>query len=231
MPLVAPVTRATFREFIGSGLPTHVVAIRWAIVARGSRAYFARSNDSRSPEAARVLGGHDKGSATESHPVPLLFVHGASRGVVLGFQPPSADKGYQQWLRGRGHGNSSTDKPLRSCSVADTVETHRLGGGQPAVAPVIMVTPWAASSSRNAWSPPPSGRRVDDIHAAAGILATWRWLRDYPQFQDRRDGPDVCPYINAPAAAPQVLLGLDPRVRRRNTRLCSRRTARVGIDC
>jgi pimeloyl-ACP methyl ester carboxylesterase len=68
----------------------------------------------------------DKGSATKSHPVPLLFVHGAcsTAGVwddhFLGF---FADKAYRAVaLSLRGHGASSLSKPLKSCSIADYVD-------------------------------------------------------------------------------------------------------------
>ena len=68
----------------------------------------------------------DKGSATESHPVPLLFVHGACSTAwvwdehVLDF---FADKGYRAVaLSLRGHGASSLSKPLKSCSIADYVD-------------------------------------------------------------------------------------------------------------
>ena len=67
----------------------------------------------------------DKGSVSESHPVPLLFVHGAcsSAGIwddhFLNF---FTDKGYQAVaLSLRGHGASSLSKPLKSCSFADYV--------------------------------------------------------------------------------------------------------------
>jgi pimeloyl-ACP methyl ester carboxylesterase len=68
----------------------------------------------------------DKGSVSESHPVPLLFVHGAWHAAwcwdehFLGF---FADKGYRALAVSlRGHGESPTSKPLRSCSVGDYVE-------------------------------------------------------------------------------------------------------------
>ncbi len=83
----------------------------------------------------------DKGSCTESHPVPLLFVHGGYHGAwcwdehFLGF---FSDKGFRaaavSW---RGHGRSSLSKPLRSCSIADYVDDVRSAadnlGGQPVV--------------------------------------------------------------------------------------------------
>jgi pimeloyl-ACP methyl ester carboxylesterase len=68
----------------------------------------------------------DKGSASESHPVPLLFVHGGWHGAwcwdehFLGF---FADKGYRAVaLSLRNHGNSPPVKRMRTCSLANFVD-------------------------------------------------------------------------------------------------------------
>src|SRR5882757_10409654 len=67
----------------------------------------------------------DKGSCSESHPAPLLFVHGAWHAAWCWdehFLDFFADKGYRALAVSlRGHGSSPTPKPLRSCSVADYV--------------------------------------------------------------------------------------------------------------
>lgn len=68
----------------------------------------------------------DKGTCSESHPVPLLFVHGAWHAAWCWdehFLDFFADKGYRALAVSlRGHGNSPTPKPLRSCSIADYVD-------------------------------------------------------------------------------------------------------------
>src|ERR1700722_1941644 len=79
------------------------------------------------PNAVRNrLQAIDKGCVSESHPVPLLFVHGAWHAAWCWdehFLSFFADKGYRALaLSFRGHGNSPTDKPLRTCSVADYLE-------------------------------------------------------------------------------------------------------------
>ena len=65
----------------------------------------------------------DKGSSTDSHPVPLLFVHGACIAAWCWdehFLDFFADKGYRAVaLSLRGHGASSLSKPFNSCSIAD----------------------------------------------------------------------------------------------------------------
>ena len=59
----------------------------------------------------------DKGSVSDTHPVPLLFVHGAWHAAWCwdeNFLSFFADKGYRALaLSFRGHGDSPTDKPLR----------------------------------------------------------------------------------------------------------------------
>ena len=68
----------------------------------------------------------DKGTCSESHPVPLLFVHGAWHAAWCWdehFLDFFADKGYRALaVSVRGHGNSPTSKPLRACSLADYVD-------------------------------------------------------------------------------------------------------------
>ncbi|MEE2852040.1 MAG: alpha/beta hydrolase [Actinomycetota bacterium] len=84
----------------------------------------------------------DKGSVTESHPVPLLFVHGACCTAeiwddhFLGF---FADKGYRAVaLSLRGHGASSLSQPLHSCSIADYVEDVHAVVAELGTAPVLI---------------------------------------------------------------------------------------------
>jgi pimeloyl-ACP methyl ester carboxylesterase len=73
------------------------------------------------------------------HPVPLLFVHGAWHAAWCWdehFLDFFADKGYRALAVSlRGHGNSPTLKPLRSCSIADYVH------GVASVADSLPTTP------------------------------------------------------------------------------------------
>jgi pimeloyl-ACP methyl ester carboxylesterase len=74
----------------------------------------------------RMLETIDKGSPTESHPVPLLFVHGACSAAGIWdehFLDFFAGNGYRAVaLSLRGHGDSGSSKPLKSCSIADYVD-------------------------------------------------------------------------------------------------------------
>lgn len=68
----------------------------------------------------------DKGSSSESHPVPLLFVHGGEHAAWCWdehFLDFFAAEGYRALaLSLRGHGMSSNSKPARACSIADYVQ-------------------------------------------------------------------------------------------------------------
>jgi pimeloyl-ACP methyl ester carboxylesterase len=68
----------------------------------------------------------DRSACSESHPVPLLFVHGAWHATWCWdehFLDFFADKGYRALAVSlRGHGNSPTPNALRSCSMADYVD-------------------------------------------------------------------------------------------------------------
>jgi pimeloyl-ACP methyl ester carboxylesterase len=72
----------------------------------------------------------DKGSATQSHPAPLLFVHGAIHAAWCWdehFLDYFADTGYRSIaLSVRGHGGSGLNgKPLNACRITDYVEDVR----------------------------------------------------------------------------------------------------------
>lgn len=77
------------------------------------------------PDAPPGLEVIDKGCCSTAHPVPLLFVHGAWHAAWcwdVHFLDFFADNGFRALAVSlRGHGNSPTPKPLRSCSIADYV--------------------------------------------------------------------------------------------------------------
>jgi pimeloyl-ACP methyl ester carboxylesterase len=72
----------------------------------------------------------DRGSCTDAHPTPLLFVHGACHAAWCWdahFLDYFADRGFRALAVSlRGHGGSGLDgKPLNACSIADYVEDVR----------------------------------------------------------------------------------------------------------
>jgi len=84
----------------------------------------------------------DKGSATESHPVPLLFVHGGYHAAWCwdeNFLDYFAGKGFRAVAVSlRGHGRSALSKPLRSCSIADYMDDLRAAADQIGSEPVLV---------------------------------------------------------------------------------------------
>ena len=75
------------------------------------------------PARSGTIESIDKGSSSDTHPTPLLFVHGGWHGAWCWdehFLDFFAGAGYRAIaLSVRGHGNSPTTKPLSSCSIAD----------------------------------------------------------------------------------------------------------------
>jgi pimeloyl-ACP methyl ester carboxylesterase len=71
----------------------------------------------------------DKGSCSDAHPTPLIFVHGASLAAWCWdehFLDFFADHGFRAVAVSlRGHGASTLPKRLNSCSVADYIDDVR----------------------------------------------------------------------------------------------------------
>lgn len=90
----------------------------------------------------RMLEVIDKGSATDSHHVPLLFVHGACSSAAIWddhFLAFFADRGYRAVaLSLRGHGGSDASTPLQSCSLADYVDDVHAVAGALGTPPVLI---------------------------------------------------------------------------------------------
>jgi pimeloyl-ACP methyl ester carboxylesterase len=84
----------------------------------------------------------EKGSCSDAHPTPLLFVHGASLAAWCWdehFLDLFADKGFRAVAVSlRGHGASTLSKPLNSCSIADYVEDVRTAVDMLGAEPVLI---------------------------------------------------------------------------------------------
>lgn len=87
-----------------------------------------------------VLEIIDKGSVSDAHPVPLLFVHGGwhSASCWANFLDFFAEAGYRAVAMSlRGHGASTCAKRFHACSIADYVDDVRATaidlGGRPAL--------------------------------------------------------------------------------------------------
>ncbi|ORW34054.1 alpha/beta hydrolase [Mycobacterium paraense] len=84
----------------------------------------------------------DKGSCTDAHPVPLLFVHGGWHGAWCWdehFLDFFAGAGYRAVAMSlRGHGASPTDKPLQRVSIADYLDDVRSVADDLGGSPVLI---------------------------------------------------------------------------------------------
>ncbi|MEO8814687.1 MAG: alpha/beta hydrolase [Mycobacterium sp.] len=182
----------------------------------------------------------DKGCVSESHPAPLLFVHGAWHAAwcwdehFLGY---FADKGYHALaVSFRGHGNSLTDKPLRACSVADYVEdVSTVAAGLPAPPVVIghsmggfIVQKYLESHEA------PAGVLLASIPPQGNYGSSLRWLRRHPGHALKMAATGkTLPYINTPQLAREKFFSAhtpEADVLRCAARLQDDST-RVSLDC
>jgi len=95
-----------------------------------------------------VRAGHvmleviDKGSSSEYHSVPLLFVHGAEHAAWCWdehFLNYFADRGYRAVAMSlRGHGGSTASKPSWAWSIADYVQDVRSVADRLPLPPVVI---------------------------------------------------------------------------------------------
>lgn len=187
-----------------------------------------------------VLEVIDKGYVNESHPAPLLFVHGAWHAAWCWdehFLSFFADKGYRALaLSLRGHGNSPTDTPLRACSVADYIEDISLVADSLPSRPVIIghsaggffVQKYLESHDA------PAGVLMASMPPQGNLGSSLRWIRRHPWHCTRImfTGRSL-PYVNSLELARERFFSAqmpDSQVLEYAARLQDE-SARIGIDC
>lgn len=182
----------------------------------------------------------DRGSVSKSHPVPLLFVHGAWHAAWCWdehFLSFFADKGYRALAVSlRGHGNSPTDKPLRACSVADFVEDISVVADSLPTPPVVIghsmggfiVQKFLESHDS------PAGVLMTSMPPQGNLGSALRWIRQHPwHFTKMVTTGKALPYINTPQLARERFFSAqtpDSYVVEYAARL-QEDSSRVGIDC
>lgn len=206
------------------------------------KARFSPVGDGRVPDRGSgvVLEVIDKGCVSEAHPVPLLFVHGAWHGAwcwdenFLGY---FADQGYRALaVSFRGHGGSSTDKPLRSCSVEDYVEDVRSVADNLGVEPVVIGHSMGGLIVQKYLEnrPAPAGVLMASIPPQGNYGSNLRWLRSHPwhAIKVAVTGRSL-PYINTPELAREKFFSEETP--EEQVLECAARlqedSARVSIDC
>lgn len=209
---------------------------------KGKTRLTSRSGGGRAPDrgSSVVLEVIDKGCVSEAHPVPLLFVHGAWHAAwcwdenFLGY---FADQGYRAVaVSFRGHGGSSTDKPLRSCSVEDYVEDVRSVADSLPVPPVVIGHSMGGLIVQKYLEsrPAPAGVLMASIPPQGNYGSSLRWLRNHPWHAIKMavTGRSL-PYINTPVLAREKFFSEatpEDQVRECAARL-QEDSARVSIDC
>jgi len=182
----------------------------------------------------------DRGRVSESHPVPLLFVHGAWHAAWCWdehFLSFFADRNYRALAVSlRGHGNSPTDKPLRACSVADFVEDISVVADTLPIAPVVIghsmggliVQKYLESHDS------PAGVLMTSMPPQGNLGSALRWIRRHPvHFTKMAITGKALPYISTPQLARERFFSAqtpDSHVVDYAARL-QEDSSRVGIDC
>lgn len=187
-----------------------------------------------------VLEVIDRGSVSAAHAVPLLFVHGAWHAAwcweknFLGY---FAGLGYRAMaVSFRGHGGSSIDKPLRTCSVEDyTADIRSVADGLP-VSPVVIGHSMGGLivqkylESRSA----PAGVLMTSVPPQGNYRSNLRWLQNRPwhAIKVAVTGKSL-PYINTPELAREKFFSV--QTPESDVLACAARlqedSARASLDC
>ena len=186
-----------------------------------------------------VLEVIDKGASGATHPVPLLFVHGAWHAAWCWdehFLDFFADRGYRALaLSFRGHGQSPTSKRLRDLSFADYIDDvttvaqslptppvvigHSMGGA----VTQLYLTANDAPAAVLMCSAPPQG------YLGSGL----RWIRRHPvHFAKLSIAGESLRYVNTPELARERFFspGTPEDLVRRYAARLQEESARSGVD-
>lgn len=195
--------------------------------------------------SAQPVGQHaleviDVGGTTEAHPAPLLFVHGAWHGAWCwegDFLNFFADRGYRAVaLSLRGHGNSPTVKPLRTCTVADYVDDIAAVAGSLPRPPVVIGHSMGGFFVQKYLEghPAPAGVLLASMPPQGNLGSGLRWLRAHPwHFAKMLITARSLPYISTPQLARERFFSAhtpETRVVAHAARL-QEESVRVGVDC
>jgi pimeloyl-ACP methyl ester carboxylesterase len=170
----------------------------------------------------------DKGSSSDTHPAPLLFVHGGWHAAWCWdehFLDFFADAGYRAIaLSLRGHGGSPTTKPLSSCSIADYVEDVRsVADGLPA-SPVLIghsMGGFVVQKCLDGRSAPAAVLMASmPSHPARRLGVSWRSIRRHPLVALRANTVgSTADLVNTPRLAREFFF-LHPHARIRCRVVC-----------
>jgi pimeloyl-ACP methyl ester carboxylesterase len=186
-----------------------------------------------------VLEVIEKGYVSDAHPVPLLFVHGAWHAAWCwdeNFLSFFADKGYRAVaVSFRGHGESTVDKPLRACSVADYVQDVSSVAERLPTAPVVIGHSMGGLIVQKYLEKhaAPAGVLMTSIPPQGNFGNALRWIRRHPwHFAKMTITGKALPYINPPQLARERFFS--PHTPEEDVRKYAARlqedSSRIGID-
>ena len=181
----------------------------------------------------------DRGAVSESHPVPLLFVHGAWHAAWCWdehFLDFFAGHGYRALAVSlRGHGGSPTRKRLRDLSFADFVEDITAAADELPSRPVVVghsmggVLVQRYLESRAA----PAGVLMASMPPQGYLRSGLRWIRHHPwHFAKLTVTGKSLPHVSTPELARERFFSThtpDAVVVRYAARL-QEESARAGLD-
>jgi pimeloyl-ACP methyl ester carboxylesterase len=181
----------------------------------------------------------DKGCVSDSHRVPLLFVHGAWHAAWCWdehFLSFFADKGYRALAVSlRGHGGSPTPRRLRDCSFADYVEDVNSVADSLPRGPVVIghsmggVIVQKYLESHNA----PAGVLMASMPPQGFLRSGLRWIKRHPlHFARMSITGKSLPYVSTPQLARERFFSAhtpESLVLSYATRL-QEESARLGVD-
>lgn len=182
----------------------------------------------------------DRGHTTESHPVPLLFVHGAWHAAwcwdrhFLGF---FAERGYRALaLSLRGHGNSPTAKPLRRCSVADYVADIAAVADRLDTPPVIIGHSMGGFFVQNYLQghPAPAAVLLASMPPHGTLASGLRSIRQHPwAFTKMAATGRSLPYLQTPEVARARFFSAHTPEQQvlADAALLQEESVRVSLDC
>lgn len=181
----------------------------------------------------------DKGSVTESHPVPLLFVHGAWHAAWCWdehFLDFFAGRGYRALAVSlRGHGGSPADKKLKDLTFDDFVADITAAADALPTRPVIVghsmggVLVQRYLETREA----PAGVLMASMPPQGSLRSGLRWIRSHPwHFAKLTVTGKSLPYVSTPELARERFFspGTPEDVVRRYAGRLQEESARMGLD-